>query len=75
MPGMDLKCSPCLDARLSGPDGGDAVPVPDAVTIVPLLQSFAVNGQQIVAPVPVPVCTECRRKQLGAVSRSGLVTA
>ncbi len=74
MPGMDLKCSPCLDQRIT--DGGDvAGVVPDAVTIVPLLQSFAVNGQQVVAPVPVPVCMDCRRKQLGTVSRTGLVTA
>ena len=72
MRGMDLKCSPCLDARITA--GGDAA-VPDAVTLVPVLQSFAVNGQQVVAPVPVPVCMECRRKQLGKVSRAGLVTA
>jgi len=74
MRGMDLKCSPCLDARITA-GGAVAGVVPDAVTLVPVLQSFAVNGQQVVAPVPVPVCMECRRKQLGKVSRVGLVTA
>lgn len=71
---MTLKCAPCTDQAIS--DGQpDQTDIPDAVTIVPIVQTFTVGGQQIAAPVQIPVCYPCRKQQLGAVSRSGLAVA
>ena len=71
---MDLKCAPCTDKHIT--DGGqDADGVADAVTIVTVLQTFVAGGQQIAAPVSMPVCYDCRQQQVGKVSKHGLVTA
>lgn len=71
---MDLKCAPCTDQRIA--DGQpDATGIPDALTIVTVVQTFNAGGQQIAAPVMLPVCYACRQKQLGVVSKHGLVTA
>lgn len=48
--------------------------LPDAVVLVPTLQTFAAGGQQVTVPVMMPVCMECRINQLKPVSKSGLIT-
>ena len=70
---MELKCSPCADQAIA--DGLDLDGLPDAVLLAAVVQAFAVNGQQIAAPVMLPVCLDCRKKQLVTVSKNGLVTA
>jgi hypothetical protein len=67
-----LKCCPCLDEAIAG--GQDAADVPDAVTMAPMFQTFNVGGQQVGGVVPVPVCLDHRKKQLGVTSKTGLVT-
>ena len=69
-----LKCCQCTDDLITG-GGTDEASVPDAVTLAPLVQTFTIGGQQIAAPLMVPVCFGCREKQLGRVSKTGLVTA
>ena len=71
---MTLKCCMCVDKHIT--DGG-SYPDPaiaDACTIVPVVQTFNVGGQQIAAPVSMPVCYGHREEQLGKVSKAGLVT-
>lgn len=75
---MTLHCLPCLDQVIAG--GHDAASeeasrVPYADTLVTVMQPFTVNGQPVMAPVSMPVCYSCRVKQLGGVSKRGLVTA
>ena len=71
---MDLKCAPCTDKHVTdGRDDRDEIPA--AITIVTVLQTFVAGGQQIAAPVPMPVCYDCRQQQVGKVSKHGLVTA
>lgn len=70
---MELKCSPCTDQAITAAQDLDGLP--DAVTLAPVIQVFAVNGQQIAAPVTLPVCLDCRKQQIVTVSKSGLVTA
>ena len=75
---MDLNCAPCTDKAITdghGPHSEEAAKVPAAVTIVTVLQTFVAGGQQIAAPVPMPVCYDCRQQQVGKVSKHGLVTA
>lgn len=69
-----LKCAPCTDQAITtGTDAGD---VPAAYTLAPVVQTFNVGGgQQIAAPIVIPVCWDCRKTQLAPVSRTGLVTA
>jgi hypothetical protein len=71
---MTLKCCPCTDKAITDgqPDQAD---VANAVTIVTVMQSFNAGGQQMAAPVTMPVCYACRQQQLGKVSKHGLVTA
>ena len=64
---MDLKCCPCTDELIAGGGSYPATDLPDAITMAPL----ALGGQQVV----LPVCFKCRQKQLGHVSKNGLVTA
>jgi hypothetical protein len=71
---VTLKCCLCTDELITS-GGTDESAVPDAFTMAPLLQSFNAGGQQVMAPVTLPVCFACREKQLGKVSKSGLVTA
>lgn len=71
---MDLRCAPCTDQHITDGDDNDDH-IAEAITIVPILQTFTVGGQQIAAPVATPICYQCRRKQLGMVSKTGLVTA
>lgn len=68
-----MKCCPCTDKAIT--DGQPGTDVPEAATMAPSVQTFTVNGQQIAAPVVLPVCLECRKNQLGVVSRSGLAVA
>ena len=75
---MTLKCCPCLDQAIAdghSADSEEAAYVPVAATLVTVMQPFTVGGQQIAAPVTMPVCYACRKKQLAPVSKSGLVTA
>lgn len=69
-----LKCNPCTDELITG-GGTDQASLPDAVTMAPSLQTFVVGGQQVSVPLALPVCFACREKQLGRVSRKGLITA
>ncbi len=70
-----LKCAPCTDELITAGGSYPETDLPDAVTLAPLVQTFNVGGQQIAAPLALPVCFGCREKQLGKVSRPGLVTA
>jgi hypothetical protein len=70
-----LKCCPCTDELITSGGTYPETDLPDAVTMAPLLQTFNAGGQQIMAPLALPVCFACREKQLGKVSRNGLVTA
>ena len=75
---MNLNCAPCTDKCISdghGPDSEEAARVPEAFTIVTVMQTFNIGGQQATAPVLLPVCYACRQQQLGKVSKHGLVTA
>ena len=67
-----LKCCPCTDQAITGNTDTDAIP--DAVTIAPVLQTIPAGGQQVGGIVPMPVCLDCRKKQLGVASKAGLVT-
>ena len=70
------KCSPCLDAAITGSEPGGLESVPDAVVLVTVVQAFPVpGGQQVAAPVLMAVCLPCRKQQLGTVSKKGLLTA
>lgn len=73
------KCAPCLDKAITGPSPGQMVPlgVPDAVVLVTVIQQFsgAVPGQQVAAPCLMAVCLDCRKAQLGTVSKKGLLLA
>ena len=70
---MELMCCPCTDQNIT--DGGDPDDIPAAITLAPVMQAFAMGGQQVVGVVPMPVCYDCRTKQLAPVSKTGLVTA
>lgn len=72
---MELKCCPCTDDLITSGDTYPETAIPDAVTIAPVLQAFIIGGQQVTAPVMLPVCFSCRGKQMGQVSKQGLVTA
>jgi hypothetical protein len=63
-----LKCCPCTDTAIT-----NNTPVPVAVTMAPSLQMFTINGQQVQAPCVIPVCADCRKLQLGIVSKTGLI--
>ena len=68
---MNLKCCLCTDLRVANPD----YLVADAYTIVPMLQSFNVGGQQVAGVVALPVCLPCRIDQIGKASKQGLLAA
>jgi hypothetical protein len=71
---MDLKCLLCVDQHIA--DGGsDPEGLPDACTLVTVIQNFNVGVQQMAVPVTMAVCYGCRKKQLAPVSKNGLVTA
>jgi hypothetical protein len=72
------KCGPCLDKAITDGNLGLAGPaeVPDAVVLVTVVQQFPVGGgQQLAAPCLIGVCLDCRKQQLGTVSKTGLLTA
>ena len=70
------KCAPCMDAAITAPGPLVLGAVPDAVVLATTLQMFPVpGGQQAAVPVQAGVCASCREKQLGTVSKTGLVTA
>jgi hypothetical protein len=70
------KCAPCLDAAITSSEPGGLESVSDAVVLTTVVQVFPMaGGQQMAAPVLMPVCLPCRKQQLGAVSKTGLVTA
>lgn len=68
-----LKCCPHTDEAIT--NGTPVDDVPAAVTMAPSVQTFTVNGQQIAAPVVLPVCAGCRQRQLGPASKTGLMVA
>ena len=65
-----LRCCPCLDKAIK--DGTDPEDVAAAITMAPSMQTFTMGGQQLNAPCTIPVCVDCRKRQMGAVSRTGL---
>jgi len=70
-----LKCAPCTDQHILDDRGTSPDTVPDAFTITTVMQTFAAGGQQIAAPVQLPVCYPCRKRLLGTVSKAGLAVA
>ena len=73
-PEKHLKCCLCLDGAIANWTSVDTADIPDAVTLAPVFQTFSVAGQQVGGVVPVPVCLDHRRQQLGVASKTGLVT-
>jgi hypothetical protein len=73
------KCAICLDTAIMAASSAEpavAGRVPDAVVLATVVQTFPMpGGQQMAAPVLMPVCMACRQQQLGRVSKTGLVTA
>ena len=70
------KCVPCLDAAIKAGEPPGLESVPDAVVLVTLVQQFNLGGgQKMAAPCLVAVCLDCRKQQVGTVSKTGLVTA
>ena len=67
-----LKCTVCTDEAITRGDPDDAK-VLDAITLSPLVQTFNMGGQQIAAPLALPVCYSHRERQLGKVSKNGLI--
>ena len=49
--------------------------MPVAITMAPSIQTFTANGQTIMAPVVLPVCIDCRKRQMGVVSKTGLMVS
>lgn len=70
-----LKCCPCTDDLVTRGGSYPETDLPDAVTLVPVMQTFSGPGGSVAAPVMMPVCFACRQKQLGRVSKNGLLTA
>ena len=68
-----LKCCPCLDNAILNDTPAEDVPA--AVTMAPSVQTFTMPGQQIMAPIVLPVCVDCRKRQMGITSKTGLVVA
>ena len=68
-----MKCCPCLDNAII--NDTPVADVPEAVTMAPSIQTFTANGQTIMAPVVLPVCIDCRKRQMGMVSKTGLAVA
>lgn len=68
-----MKCCPCIDMAIT--NDTPTADVPEAVTMAPSIQTFNMGGQQLNAPVVLPVCIDCRKRQMGVVSKTGLVTA
>ena len=56
-------------------DGTGTEDVPAAFTMAPILQTFTVQGRDVAAPCVVPVCLDCRKRQMGVVSKTGLAVA
>jgi hypothetical protein len=69
--GTGLRCCPCLDAAIER--GASLDDVPAAITMAPVVQGFTMQGNQVMAPVVVPVCAECRKRQMGIKSKAGLI--
>jgi hypothetical protein len=73
---MGLNCVLCTDEAITagyGLGSEEVAAIPLAFTLAPLVQTFNVGGQQIAAPLALPVCFPCREKQLGKVSKNGLI--
>ena len=70
---IGLRCCPCTDKAITDDTGTDDVPA--AFTMAPILQTFTVQGRDVAAPCVVPVCLDCRKRQMGAVSKTGLAVA
>ena len=71
---LGLKCCPCTDKAIA--DGEvDLDQVDMAVTFAPSMQTFTLQGQQISAPCVIPVCVDCRKRQMGVVSKTGLMVS
>ena len=68
-----LLCCPCTDNAIN--HGTPIEDVPPAVTMAPSLQMFKMNGETVHAPCVLPVCVECRARQMGVTSKTGLVVA
>ena len=69
---LGLKCCPCTDNSLTkGKPGLDDIP--PAFTMAPSVQTFTIGGNDVMAPCVIPLCVDCRRKQLGVVSKTGLI--
>ena len=73
----ELKCAFCADPAIR--DGLTLSHIPNAVTFAAHMQTFSIPSpqgmQEVMAPVSLPVCYDCRHKQLAPLSKTGLVTA
>ena len=70
---LGLRCCPCTDNAIINDTPLDDVPA--AFTMAPSVQTFTANGQTIMAPVVLPVCIDCRKRQMGVVSKTGLMVS
>ena len=68
-----LRCCPCTDRAIR--DDTPLEDVPGAFTMAPSMQTFTMGGQQLNAPCTIPVCADCRKRQMGTVSKTGLTVA
>ena len=72
-PGPLGKCTSCLDGAITKGEPFDIEEIADAVVLIALVQTFSLGGgQQLVAPCLAAVCLNCRKKQLGTISKTGL---
>lgn len=73
-PGPLGKCAPHLDQAIMDGQPFDLAAIPDAVVLVTVLNQFPIaGGQQVSAPCLLGVCLECRKQQMGTVSKAGLL--
>jgi hypothetical protein len=68
---VGLRCCPCTDNAITNDTAIEDVP--PAITMAPSIQTFTIGGQEVRAPVTIPVCLDCRKRQMGIVSKTGLI--
>ena len=67
-----MKCCQCVDQLIAEGGSYPETDLPDADTLVPVVQSVMSQGGHIVGLVALPVCFDCRQKMLKNVSKTGL---
>ena len=68
-----MKCCICIDRLLMASDSIETAA--DAITYAPVPQVLQVDGSVVGGVVAVPVCGDCRKRQLGVKSKTGLIAA